>query len=127
MTKMLVCGGRDYADVPWIWLNLDRIDNERKVQCIIDGAQSKYDPSRGMIGTDYWAHQWALARARKCDRFPADWDTHNKSAGPRRNQQMVDEGQPDFVVAFPGGAGTADMINRARAAGIEVIEIPSRI
>ena len=64
MTKMLVCGGRDYADVPWIWLNLDRIDNERKVQCIIDGAQSKYDPSRGMIGTDYWAHQWALARAR---------------------------------------------------------------
>lgn len=33
------------------------------------------------------------------------------------------EGKPDLVVAFPGGRGTADMVKRARAAGVEVIEV----
>jgi hypothetical protein len=40
----------------------------------------------------------------------------------RRNQQMLDEGRPDLVVAFPGGAGTANMVKLARAIGCEVIE-----
>jgi hypothetical protein len=29
-----------------------------------------------------------------------------------------------LVVAFPGGRGTADMVARARAAGVEVREVP---
>jgi predicted Rossmann-fold nucleotide-binding protein len=33
------------------------------------------------------------------------------------------EWKPDLVVAFPGGSGTADMVSRARGAGIEVIEV----
>jgi hypothetical protein len=124
--KMLVCGGRNYDDVPWMWFNLDRIGNERKVDCVIDGAQSKFDPERGMVGADYWAHQWALVRGRKCDRYPADWDSEGTSAGPRRNKRMIDEGRPNLVVAFPGGKGTADMTQQARDAGIEVIEIQKR-
>lgn len=36
---------------------------------------------------------------------------------------MIDEGKPDLVVAFPGGRGTADMVNKALAAGIKVIRI----
>jgi hypothetical protein len=35
---------------------------------------------------------------------------------------MLDEGKPNLVVAFPGGTGTADMVQRAREAGNEVIE-----
>lgn len=35
---------------------------------------------------------------------------------------MIFEGKPDLVVAFPGGAGTADMVSRARRAGIDVLE-----
>lgn len=31
--------------------------------------------------------------------------------------------RPDLVVAFPGGRGTADMVRRATAAGIEVIRV----
>ena len=34
--------------------------------------------------------------------------------------------QPDLVVAFPGGRGTADMVGRARSAGIEVIDLERR-
>ena len=40
-----------------------------------------------------------------------------------RNQRMLDEGKPDLVVAFPGGRDTADMVRRARSAGVEVVEI----
>jgi hypothetical protein len=35
---------------------------------------------------------------------------------------MLAEGRPDFVVAFEGGNGTADMIRQARAAGVEVLD-----
>jgi len=32
------------------------------------------------------------------------------------------EWRPDLLAAFVGGKGTADMVRRARAAGVEVIE-----
>src|SRR5262249_62369122 len=40
------------------------------------------------------------------------------SGGSKRNQQMLEEGKPDLVLAFPGGRGTADMVRRAQEAGI---------
>jgi hypothetical protein len=51
----------------------------------------------------------------------AEWKKYGPAAGPIRNQRMLDWG-PDLVVAFSGGKGTADMVRRARAAGVEVIE-----
>jgi hypothetical protein len=35
---------------------------------------------------------------------------------------MLAEGEPDLVVAFPGGRGIANMVKQARAAGVEVLE-----
>jgi UDP-N-acetylmuramoylalanine-D-glutamate ligase len=35
---------------------------------------------------------------------------------------MLEREKPDLVVAFPGGRGTADMVAKARAAGVEVLE-----
>lgn len=49
--------------------------------------------------------------------FPAHWDIHGRAAGPIRNQQMLDEGLPDMVIAFhddiASSKGTKDMISRA--------------
>ena len=56
----------------------------------------------------------------------ADWEKHGKAAGAIRNQQMLDDYHPDAVIAFPGGRGTADMIKRARARMIDVIEIKAK-
>jgi hypothetical protein len=53
-------------------------------------------------------------------RYPADWARHGNAAGLVRNQQMLDDGKPDLAVAFPGGKGTADMVRRARKAGIPI-------
>ena len=57
---------------------------------------------------------------------PADWATHGKKAGPLRNQRMLDEHRPDFVLAFPtkDSIGTWDMIKRAANAGIPVQIFP---
>jgi len=56
--------------------------------------------------------------------FPADWDRYRLGAGPRRNQQMLDEGRPDVVLAFTKdlvtSTGTADMVRRATDAGLPV-------
>lgn len=57
--------------------------------------------------------------------FPANWAEYHRAAGYIRNQQMLDEGQPDTVVYFhknlAESKGTADMVRRARKAGITVI------
>lgn len=53
--------------------------------------------------------------------FRANSRKHGRAAGPIRNQQMLDEGKPHLVVAFPGGTGTADMVRRAQAAGVLVL------
>jgi hypothetical protein len=55
---------------------------------------------------------------------PVDAHTAAVAYATANNQlQMLDEGKPDLVIAFPGGGGTADMMRRARAAGVEVLEV----
>lgn len=77
----------------------------------------------GANGADLLARRWSEYKGIECLTFHAKWSRHGPSAGPIRNQQMIDEGKPDLVVAFPGGRGTADMVRRARIAGIRVIEV----
>ncbi len=54
--------------------------------------------------------------------FRALWERHGRAAGVIRNQAMLDYGI-DLVLAFPGGRGTADMVRRARSAGVAVAAV----
>ena len=124
MTRVLVCGGRNFNDVPLIWKTLDALHAERHFRLVIDGASD--DVTGPYVGADYWAHQWALARLPlgvEARRFHAEWKRLGRPAGPIRNTRMIEEGEPDLVVAFAGKKGTANMVAQARAAGIEVIEV----
>ena len=122
--EMLVCGGRDYADKEKVFkvLNLlspdDYYDeiNDRWVipLTIIEG---------GAAGADLFAKQWAEKNKVKYIEHPADWNKHGKAAGPIRNQEMLDKYHPDIVVAFKGGKGTQDMINKALKKGIIVLRV----
>lgn len=104
---VLVCGGRDYADRESVWAALDTI----APTAIIEG---------GARGADELARAWAQARGVPCTTVCADWHSHGRSAGPRRNAAML-KLYPTLVLAFPGGRGTADMVRRALRAGIEVV------
>ena len=112
--RILVCGGRHYSDHRTAFAKLDEIDQRESVSIVIEG---------GAAGADNLAHRWAIMRAKGHLRFFADWERNGHAAGPIRNQKMIDEGRPRLVVAFPGGRGTADMVRRAKAKGIEVIEV----
>ena len=110
--RVLVTGGRDYADVAAVFDELDRIRNGNLAFVVINGGAS---------GADKLARDWCLKRCVEFMTVPADWKRWGRSAGPRRNQRMLEAiGKPDLVVAFPGGDGTQDMINRALRAGVRV-------
>lgn len=117
--RVLVCGGRNFSrfnrgEARLVIEHLNRLSDERGPLTIIEG---------GAPGVDSTAHAWARTWGAGCETYRAEWTKHGRAAGPKRNQRMIDEGKPDLVVAFPGGRGTADMVRRARAAGIEVIEV----
>ncbi len=73
-------------------------------------------------GADALARAWATDRNVECWTVDADWEKYGSAAGPIRNAQMLEETSPDLVLAFPGGRGTADMVKRAKAAGVQVVE-----
>lgn len=110
--KALVCGGRNYSDANRVFVELDRIHAERPIDLVIHGGAS---------GADLLGWSWAIAKNIPAREYPADWVKHPKVGGFIRNQQMADA-KPDVCIAFPGGNGTADMVARARKAGIELIE-----
>lgn len=120
--KILVCGGRDFGEVlgheTWAYGFLDAFNMIHGVSCVVHGDAR---------GADKIAGKWASMRKIPFKTYPAAWDKHGDAAGPIRNQLMLRD-NPDiqWVIAFPGGAGTADMVSRARAAGIEVIATNSR-
>jgi len=115
--RVLVCGGRAFADRALLESALDRLFALRPFDVLIEGDAR---------GADRLAGAWAEARGITHLVFKADWDAHGAKAGPIRNQQMLDEGKPDLVVAFHGRSGTAHMKRIARAAGVAVTEVPGR-
>lgn len=109
--RILVTGGRDYADQVYLFHVLDRWHNERGIECIIEG---------GATGADHLAGLWAKDRGVPLLTFPAQWEL-GKQAGMIRNAQMLIEGKPNIVIAFPGGNGTDNMCEIAERQGVPVI------
>ena len=113
--RVLVCGGRAFADRTLLEQTLDRLHTARRFTTVIEGDAA---------GADRLAGDWAHTRGVALEVFQADWDGLGPKAGPMRNAQMLVEGRPELVVAFPGRRGTAHMIRLAQDAGVEVIQIP---
>lgn len=111
MTRVVVTGGRDFTDRELVFSVLD-------AECPTDLAQG------GGPGADTLAVAWYRFRwNREPITYFAAWGSEGRSAGPRRNQRMLDDFEPDLVIAFPGGKGTADCVRRARKMGIRVMEV----
>ena len=79
----------------------------------------------GAVGADTFAGEWTCIQ-RSCQLVTeyANWE--NMADPPDRSaiRRCSTITRPNLVVAFPGGRGTADMVLKARRAGIEVIQIP---
>jgi YspA, cpYpsA-related SLOG family len=112
--KAIVCGWRDFKDWRFLSATLDALHADTPFDRIATGAQQ---------GADTLAEIWARRRGIRLELYHALWRTHGDAAGPIRNQKMLDDEHPDVVIAFPGGRGTADMVRRAKDAGVRVIEV----
>lgn len=125
--RVLVCGGRDFNNKQLLHDELDFICEARGWTTVpTDDNNYCYDVvliHGAARGADRLADGWAVANWCEIEEYKADWSKYGKSAGYKRNQQMLDEGKPDLVVAFPGGRGTAMMVKIAKQAGVEVIEV----
>ena len=113
--RALVCGGRDYSCWAVVANALDLLDHKHGIECIIQG---------GAGGADALGKRWAEVNERPSLQVDAHWKQLGRRAGPTRNRWMLDFCSPDCVVAFPGGKGTADMVEKARAQGVSVWEVP---
>lgn len=111
--RALICGGRDFNEVDFVARKLDVFHSVHPVSVVIQG---------GANGVDAIAKAWAMDRGIKYIEYPAQWDLYGKRAGYLRNVQMVKEGKPNIVIAFPGGRGTFNMIQVAKQNGLQVVE-----
>jgi hypothetical protein len=112
MSRVLVCGDRNWSDRKFLQDYLDKIN----IDTLIQGDCS---------GADIMAKEYAGEKKITCLSFPAQWKKYGNRAGPIRNALMLEEGKPDLVVAFhddiDNSKGTKDMKNKAKKAGLPVI------
>lgn len=111
--RVVVTGGRDFIGRAFLNAKLDGVHRKHVIDWLGQG---------GMTGADTLAADWARRNGVSLSTFSADWTRYGKPAGPIRNTQMLKEGAPDVVVAFKGGDGTQDCIDKARTMGIRVWE-----
>lgn len=108
--RLLVCGSHVAWDAAEVWRRMDEL--QPRPELVIAG---------GANGVDTFAAEWAKRRGIPCMVFPAAWDSPlGRAAGPIRNGWMLRFGQPDLVLAFPGGPGTENMVTQAKKKGVEV-------
>lgn len=113
--KAVISGGRDVHLTPEGFDTLYKIFAYYDIKIISNGMASGVD-------TD------AYKAAKNCSidifEFPAEWDKYGKSAGPRRNRQMLDFiGPGGILIVFNGGNGTKDIEEEAIKRNIAVIRL----
>ena len=112
--KVIVCGSRGFEDYDTLKAFCDKIlfDKTRTHKLtVISGAAR---------GADKLGEKYANEKGYACEVYPADWDKYGRSAGMRRNEEMLQ--RADGVIAFSvnKSAGTENMIKIAKDAGKKV-------
>lgn len=112
---IVVTGGRTYSHPNRVYDWLDNLLDHRRCNediIIIQGGAS---------GVDQFVRWWCTRNCIEFKNYPYRSDAPGKSGGSLRNLEMLLNERPDYVVAFPGGPGTIDMIKQARRERFPVI------
>jgi hypothetical protein len=112
MVKIIIAGGRDFTDREGLLESFDqfmqRYLNEEIT--IISGNARGADAIGEWIGKEYGINVII---------FKADWETHGKSAGYKRNEVMAQHAT-HLLAAWDGQSkGTKHMIDLAKRYGLE--------
>lgn len=117
--RILICGDRDWSDRQLIALIISKL---------IKACGSDLTVIEGTArGADSIAGELAVKYDLQLEEYPAKWDLYGKGAGPIRNKQMIEEGNPDFVIAFHDdifkSKGTKNMVTQAGRYGLPSVII----
>ena len=114
---VLVCGDREYSNWQLVHAWLTKLHEAYGITKIVQGAAR---------GADLHASTWArLNRVEDTgDKYKPDWDNEGRSAGIKRNVEMLHEEAPDLVLGFPGCPGTNHMTTLAAENGVATLLIP---
>lgn len=113
--RLLVFGSRKWKDARMV----RDVIQDLCPDLVVHGAARGADMLAGQAAKELGIPQRA---------YPANWDLYGRSAGPIRNQQMLDEEHPDMAVGFRVGGpspGTDDMARRVGRAGITLMMFES--
>lgn len=111
--RLLVTGSRNWVD-------------ERLIRSALEEWKAKGADTL-IHGDARGADSIAAQIARELDlnviSYPAQWAKYGKKAGTLRNEQMLREGKPHVVIAFPlpDSIGTWHMVKIARRAGVKTV------
>lgn len=119
--RVLITGSRDWEDEAHVRKEMSRLWDRcppfEMITIVHGGCPT---------GVDRYAARWVDTSAADDvnvteEVHPADWKKHGKSAGPIRNQEMVDS-EPDYFLAFvrnssPGTTGTVSLCRRSQISG----------
>ena len=115
--RLLICGDRNWKDKELIHMYVKHYNPS----IIIEGEAK---------GADSLAREVGESLGILVEKYPADWTTHGKKAGPIRNNQMLKEGKPDMVIGFhddlESSKGTKHMLKISVKAKIKTLHVSHR-
>lgn len=119
--RILICGGREFANQekfdramePFKLVQLEHKHFDGEPLVVIHGACGWPGPFKGADGM---ADKWAKSLGLEPVTYEANWIHYGNAAGPIRNEQMLRLSRPNWVIAFPGGTGTRNMVELTRVA-----------
>lgn len=118
VSKIIIAGGRYFSDYALLKSSVDEaIEN---IKSLLTGGVEIEIVSGGASGADTLGERYAGEHGYPVKKFPADWNTHGKAAGPIRNREMA--AYADILIAFWDGKsrGTANMISEAEKKNLVV-------
>lgn len=141
--RVLVCGDRHWGKIPvdsaglWVEEYAERVRQGELHQLRLKTYLIEFDAEYGIdviiegeaAGADKLSRVWGEERDITVEPYPAKWAIYGRGAGPERNTQMLEEGEPDHVIAFHDdimhSRGTADMVrqSRRRKVPIDIVSI----
>ncbi|MBR0120878.1 MAG: DUF2493 domain-containing protein [Clostridia bacterium] len=118
--KIVICGGRHFNDYEYLKTScreiIVQLNTDKPVEIV----------SGHCMGCDLLGEKFAEENGYKLTVFPAEWKKYGKSAGIKRNIQMIDYiGHTDSaVIGFVSNntKGTRYTVERANENGIKTFE-----
>lgn len=111
MFKVIIAGGRDFDHWKKDYGNGSNLYLLKIDKILSDKHEHEIEMVTGTAkGADQIPYFYKIWHGYSITEFPADWDTHGKSAGYIRNKQMAD--YADALICFWDGIshGTKNMI-----------------